>query len=50
MSVKQLVYEEGCTAESTSYTRKPEFKLVKGVMDGPIYKGSDEFQAITLSQ
>ena len=24
------------TAESTSYTRKPEFKFVSGVMDGPI--------------
>jgi len=25
---------EGRTAESTSYTRKPEFRFVSGVMEG----------------
>lgn len=30
------------TPESTSYIRKPEFKLVKGVRDGVIYMMGDE--------
>ena len=28
------------TAESTSYTRKPEFRLVNGVIEGPIWRVS----------
>ena len=44
MSGKYLSQKEGSeygyvtprTAESTSYTRKPEFKFVSGVIDGPI--------------
>lgn len=45
---RRLEYKNGCTAESTSYTRKPEFRLVMGVRDGPIYKVPHKFQAITL--
>lgn len=35
------------TEESTSYTRKPEFRLVSGVIDGPISRPHKHTREIT---
>lgn len=37
ISIRKQRKTQAFTAESTSYTRKPESKFVRGVMDGPIY-------------
>ena len=36
------------TAESTSYTRKPEFRFVRGVIDGPIQEVVSAVSALTF--